>query len=63
MKLMTTLKCCHPTYEYNKTRGKCMFKQEIGRNILRGDNNGTYFYIRVRTCAIRDLLSMKCFTV
>ena len=42
------LKCCHPTYEYDKTRGKCMFKQGISRNILRGEKNSTYFYIKVR---------------
>jgi len=35
-----------------------MFKQGIGRNILRGDNNAVYFYIRVRTCVIRDSVLM-----
>ena len=46
---MITLKCCRPVYEYNRTRGKCMFRQGINRKILRGDNTSMYFYIQVRT--------------
>ena len=60
---MATLKCCHPTYEYNKTIGKCMFKQGISRSVLRGDDNSKYFYIKVRSFIASSIIAFMFYSL
>jgi len=49
--VMVALKCCSPIYEYDKDRGKCMVKQGTSSEIIRGNSNSTYFYVKVQDYA------------